>query len=169
MGGFWNLLGSLLAGIGESDNQADQGDGPSVPLIVSAPSARVVIQPESPSSGRTVIGPQPRAVVNRIQRAAWDEKEWIRSIHNSRVVYTGYFRASHNGRMRQFAGRIVETRSAPEAYIADPPPEIKRHPKGPCFALTRDGWFRVHWHRAPADVDNAILYVEKVLNESFNR
>jgi hypothetical protein len=54
------------------------------------------------------------------------------------------------------------------AYIADPPPEIRRHPHGACFQLYRDPWFQLHWSRPARNPDDAILYMERVLDESIN-
>ena len=55
------------------------------------------------------------------------------------------------------------------AYIHNPPREIKRHPHHACFQQVGigTGWFHLHWRRAPKDVDGAILYMERILNESF--
>jgi hypothetical protein len=135
-------------------------------LVVRPGSGRVIV---GPSTARTVIGPAPRTVVATVKRAVWGEKGWTVSTEGRRTTYTGSYEVLHWGARRAFEGRVVMRGADIEAYIADPPEEIREHPKGPCFQLTRAPWFRVHWHRAPKDVDSAILYVEKVLSESLNQ
>lgn len=164
MAGFWDAiaerLSAALAPLGPHGRE-----GQALPPIAASPKGRTLIAPAS--SQRTVIGPKALPVIEKARRPAWDEKEWVRSQDGSRTVYTGRFRATHNGRLRLFEGRVVQGRSGIEAYIADPPPEIRKHPKGPCFAMVQAPWFYVHWHVPPRDPDNAILYVETVLDESL--
>jgi hypothetical protein len=118
-----------------------------------------------------VVTPTARALVEKVLRPAWEEKGWATTQRDGRTVYQGFFEVVERraNRRRRFSGVIAHDSSGFTAYIADPPPEIRRHPKGGCFAMTQAPWFRVHWLKAPRDVDNAILYVETVLDESLNR
>ncbi len=68
----------------------------------------------------------------------------------------------------RFEGRILEAAHRVTPYIANPPVEIKRHPKGPCFRVSQAPWFQIHWRRAAANVDDALLYVERILDEAIN-
>lgn len=117
-----------------------------------------------------VIGRPAPVDVSPVRRAAWDAKGWDRKWLGLQVVYEGAYevRDRQVGQIRRCRGRIIEGPRGIAAYIADPPPEIRRHPKGPCFALLEAPWFCVHWHREPSSIDGAILYVETVLDESLN-
>ena len=118
-----------------------------------------------------VIAPAPPATIAPPPRFTWDEKRWRRVDERGEVHYLGAYRVwDQNQRTgREFEGRIVEAASTIKAYVADPPPEIRTHPKGPCFQLVRSPWFRIHWHRNPGTVDEALLYVERVLGECLNQ
>ena len=117
-----------------------------------------------------VVGPCPTRTVAPPPRFAWDEKHWRRIIEGRTVQHVGAYRVRHRRQniWRFFDGRVVEDAGTITAYVADPPIEIKRHAKGPCFQLVRAPWFRVHWHRAPHTVDEALLYVERLLDECLN-
>lgn len=105
-------------------------------------------------------------VVAPPSRAAWDEHGWQALQSEDGTVYRGdYAVAARDGAIRRFPGRIVQRRGAVTAYIADPPAAIKHHPKGPCFQLTQPPWFKVHWQRPATNVDDALLYVQKLLHE----
>jgi hypothetical protein len=127
------------------------------PLTVVGPRP-VVIAPATP----TTIAPPPRF--------AWDEKRWRQIRDGNAVQYLGPYKVWDRKRQswRSFDGRIIEEPGGIKAYVADPPGEIKSHAKGPCFQLTAAPWFRVHWHRAPENVDGALLYVERLLDECLN-
>jgi hypothetical protein len=117
-----------------------------------------------------VVAPPPAILVETPHRAAWDERGWNQEAHGRMRVYRGQYQVYDRrlGRLRRFAGRVVVDRKEVCIYIADPPAEIKRHPKGPCFALEETPWFRLHWHHPARHVDEAILYMEKVLAECLN-
>jgi hypothetical protein len=118
----------------------------------------------------TVIVPSPSTTITPPPRFAWDEKRWRRVQDNQAAHYVGAYRVwnQHTQAWCDFDGRLVEEASRIKAYVADPPPEIKGHPKGPCFQLVRVPWFRVHWRRNPNTVDEALLYVERLLDECLN-
>ncbi len=117
-----------------------------------------------------VIGPSPDRVLGPPPRFAWDEKRWRRVQDGQAAHYLGEYRVSQPGRNRcqAFKGRIVEDAGGIKAYVADLPPSMKHHSKGPCFQLVQAPWFRVHWHRAPQTIDDTLLYVERLLDECLN-
>jgi hypothetical protein len=110
-----------------------------------------------------VVGPAPRAV--------WNDRGWTMRFERSREVYEGFYSVTdrRSGQRRVFPGRIAVDGRHVVAYIADLPRAIKRHPKGACFMLTSAPWFRVHWHRPAQNADDALLYIERVLDEALNR
>jgi hypothetical protein len=144
-----------------------------VRITVRPSGAPVVVGPMVDTSAEHVTGrrallvtPTPPIAIEPASRDAWDEFGWRQEPRGRDTVYEGEYRAwTPSGTRRTFPGRILERGRSITAYIADPPPQIKRHPKGPCFQLATVPWFTVHWHRAPATVDDAILYVERILNE----
>jgi len=137
-----------------------------------APSQSVVIRPQeivtviASTDPVAVVSPSQAVRVEPPQRGAWDERGWIRQTDNRREIYEGFYTVGN----RRFQGRIeARTRGHNvSAYIYEPPPEIKNHPHGACFQQVRDGWFILHWARAARNVDDAILYMERVLDESLN-
>lgn len=146
----------------------------STPIIVRRkvprtiqPSTTVLIAPQSPS---TVITRLKALCVEPIARPLWDAKGWTPRPHHSRSAYDGFYEVliKRTGQVRRFRGRLEETRRGIAAYISDPPPEIRRHPKGSCFGLVDGTWFQIHWHDQPRDADSAIVYVETVLDEALN-
>lgn len=131
----------------------------------------------SGASQRHVAGSRPRAgrshpvaTIAPPPRFAWDEKGWQRALDGQRIRYIGLFRVfdRHRQVWRSFQGCIVQTDDQIIGFCADPPPEIKAHPKGPCFMLSQAPWFRIHWRRAPKTVDEVLLYVERLLDECLN-
>jgi hypothetical protein len=107
--------------------------------------------------------------VRPVARGVWDEKGWVRERRNGALVYQGTFHVTgrRSRLQRRFAGQISLADGKVAVYIADPPSEIKNHPKGPCFTRLSGNWFQLHWHRPARNVDEAILYVEKVLAEAL--
>lgn len=132
--------------------------------IVIKPASAVVIQPNAVEV--ITVQPSRTATVTPPERGAWDERGWIKHSTGGREIYEGYYAVG----TRRFRGRI-EVRGKRgrnvTAYIDNPPREIKSHPHGACFQLVRDGWFILHWARPARNVDDAILYMERVLDESL--
>jgi len=151
--------------------QADQPRA--MPEPRSKPAVRsgrrpVVIRP----SACMVIGPSaPAVIVEPPPRAAWEDRGWEVRDEAGQACYSGSYRVADRrcGRRRRFAGTIIVRNQDVLAYIADPPAELRAHPKGPCFQLFRPPWFRVHWEHPARNVDDALLYVEQVLDEAVNR
>ena len=140
---------------------------PRPPRVVIGPAERVVIGPGSATSDRILIAPRRMAtIITPPPRAVWDEQGWVVREQDGKQIYEGNYRVrSSAGRLFTFPGRIVVRRNNVAAYVADPPSDIKHHPKGPCFQLTKSPWFKVHWHRAATNVDDALLYVQRILAE----
>ena len=136
------------------------GSGPrEAPPIVSAARAEVVIEPAKPQ------------VVEAPPRSYWDERGWTRSGRNGSREYQGMYRIvdRQTGEGLAFAGRIEENRRIAVPYILNPPPQCKRHNKWICFKPKRKGVYRIEWRRPARHPDEAILYVEQVLDESVNK
>jgi len=118
-----------------------------------------------------VIGPTPDIVVEAPPRQAWDEKRWEVERRQGHRVLSGSYRVRdrRTGTWREFPGQLVEYPGHEIAtYIADPPPEVRLHPHGACLQLIQAPWFRLHWNRAPRTLDDALLYMERLLDEALN-
>lgn len=152
--------------------------------IVIKPSQLIVIKPSitkqpirikvsksvaiKPSGINTVkITPSKTAYVKPPQRGAWDERGWTKQMVGKNETYSGFYQVGN----RKYQGRIEIGRWAKgiRMYIHNPPPQIKKHKHGACFQLVKDGWFVLHWSKAARNVDDAILYMEKVLDESLSK
>lgn len=136
------------------------------PAVVVEPSRPTVIHPSEP----VIVRPASTVVVDAPQRAVWDERGWTRKDDGNSVVYEGWFQVAERatGQRQKFEGRIVDRGRRITAYIADPPPQLRQHPKAPCFTRTTGPWFQLHWYRAARNVDDSLLYIERVLDESIN-
>lgn len=117
-----------------------------------------------------VIGPKPSMTVEAPPRFAWDEKRWRQRNADDGLELVGCYRVfdRSRGRWREFGGRLVQTGTEIAAYIADPPAEMRRHRHGACLQLVDGNWFRLHWQRSPKNLDDALLYLERMLDESLN-
>jgi hypothetical protein len=129
-----------------------------------------VAAPQQASPRGTVIGPSPDVTVEAPPRFAWDEKRW-RPVHEGNSTnLAGRFEVFDHRRetWRRFDGRLVQERYGIATYIADPPPELRRHRHGPCLQLVEVPWFRLHWRHAPSTLDDGLLYMERLLDEAIN-
>jgi hypothetical protein len=133
-------------------------------MIVVKPAPAAIIQPKMAAVFR--VQPAKAVTVSPPERGAWDERGWTRATRGGRDIYEGYYLVG----TRRFRGRIEShnDRQKIAAYIYNPPREVKRHRHGACFQLVKDGWFYLHWSRPARSVDDAILYMERVLDESLN-
>jgi hypothetical protein len=141
------------------------------PPIVVKPSQTIVVEPAQRETVR--VAPAPTVTIKPPDRGAWDERGWTRRSEGGTETFEGFYQVNHRkrGQLLRFRGRIqVSGRTGQKisVYILNPPPEVKSHRHGPCFQLLRDGWFSLHWSRPARNVDDAILYLEKVLDESLN-
>lgn len=132
--------------------------------VVITPAPTIVVQPQRVEV--TKIRPAPAVKVKPPDRGAWDERGWKRNGNSRRDTYAGYYFVGN----RKFPGRIevhgLRSHTV-TAYIYDPPREVKSHPHGACFQLVGDNWFHLHWSHPARNVDDAILYMERVLDESL--
>ena len=154
---------------------------PSVPPVTIQPASVIHIRPRSVVEIRpalftswtvrptisTSIAPARAETVRPPERGAWDERGWTRRRDARNEVYEGEYQVGD----RRFRGRIeVGRTNRIQAYIHEPPREIRRHRHHACFQQygIGTGWYVLHWSRAPRNVDEALLYFEQILDESIN-
>jgi hypothetical protein len=133
--------------------------------IVIKPASVIVVEPQPIKA--VIVQPSEVVTVTPPERGAWDERGWTRAVLGESETYEGHYAVG----TRRFRGRIEvrgKRRRTVQAYIYDPPYEIKQHPHGACFQLVGDDWFYLHWARPARNIDDAILYMERVLDESLN-
>ena len=145
---------------------------PSAPLRVT-PTVVLEIKPVRVALTRirptaaTSIAPVRTETVRPPERGAWDERGWTRRRDGDKDIYEGVYQVGD----RRFRGRIeVGRRRRIQAFVHNPPREIRRHRHHACFQQYGSGtdWFILHWQRSPRNVDEALLYFEQILDESIN-
>jgi hypothetical protein len=163
--------------------------GPS-PSVLIAPSAAptltvypstdlaVVVGPQSPPPilvsprrPEIVVAPAPVATIKPPPRGTWEERGWTRHGIRGREAYDGQYEITErtSGQRRRFPGRIEMHQGIARPFVANLPDGIQRHPKWPCFHQAgKSGWFEVNWAHPARHGDEAILYVERVLDEVVN-
>jgi hypothetical protein len=105
----------------------------------------------------------PSGAVPRSTTALMDQRGW-------RKAWTGAWIGHYATQRGTWPGRIEKAGDAFRVFMQNPPLEMQRHPKWPCFHRHDDsGWYRIHLHTNPVDGDpNAVIrYVEQILTESF--
>lgn len=145
--------------------------GPRAKVVMIRPDQPIVVKPTpaisvQPKSMEVIsVRPQMATTVIPPERGAWDDRGWIRKTIRGRETYEGYYLVGK----RRFHGRIEASNRGRNitAYILNPPREVKNHPHGACFQLVGDGWFHLHWSNPARNVDDAILYMERILDESL--
>jgi len=141
---------------------------PAEPILIE-PLAPIVVWPAEP----TLVLPVEPLLISPPARPLWDERGWKRRADHEGVTYLGEYlgRAPHDGAVHRFPGRIEQRgRGTVHAFVQDPPPGLRRHPKGACFHLVGAGpWFSINWLRPTSSPDAAIAYIEQVLTESLAR
>ena len=147
--------------------------GPQDPMVVRPAPIRIDLIRAVPTEVRptvVAVAPLVAVTIEAPPRAAWDDRGWRLGQHGGEQVYTGWYHVTNRntGQPLRFEGRITERGRTVVPYIADPPVDIRRHPKAPCFTVTHAPWFRIHWYRPAANVDDALLYVERILDEAIN-
>jgi hypothetical protein len=151
--------------------------GPQPVVVAPSLSAPVVIGPAEQST--IVIGPAqapqvsptPVIHVEPPPRGFWSERGWVRvSAAPGQQLFEGDYQIfeRRSRLLQKYPGRIAVRHRDINLFIANPPPGLKAHPKGPCFTLTDPPWFRLHWHHPARTVDDAILYMERILDEVIN-
>lgn len=113
----------------------------------------------------TDLDPEDREAIEVIRvapkdRPIWESKGWKRSGEQLH----GFYETSQHA-VRGLVDRIDSPR--PDFYIFDPPPELRQHPHWVCFRKVRDGVFVIHFSPAPANADEGILTVERLLADAF--
>ena len=146
----------------------------STPAVVVRPSAepprilQMSVTRIERNDGVPNISPLQVPTLRPPNRCAWEEMGWIVRVERGCEVYEGQYRSGP----RRFDGRVqIDRNKRIAAFIYNPPHEIKSHPKGPCFqqAGVGTGWFLLHWQRAPSNIDDSILYMQRILDEALNR
>jgi hypothetical protein len=136
----------------------------SAPAVVIQIAQKLIVRPIIHSVA--VVSPARSSTVTPPLRGAWDERGWTKRGTGRHEIYEGHYLVG----TRKYRGRI-EVRNGHRdisPFIYDPPLEIKKHPHGSCFQLVSDDWFHLHWSRPARNVDDAILYMERILDESIN-
>ncbi|MBK9214615.1 MAG: hypothetical protein IPM59_03310 [Chloracidobacterium sp.] len=131
--------------------------------IRPTPIAATMVRP----AAVTPVTPVRAETVQPARRGAWDERGWTRRRDGDREVYEGHYQVGDH----RFRGRIeVGRRRRIQAYVYNPPREIRRHRHHACFQQfgIGTGWYILHWQRSPRNVDEALLYFEQILDESIN-
>lgn len=120
----------------------------------------------STSPTRTLPSQRPsRRAPTRVRRIAtpyWRQRGWQKTSGG----YKGYYRtpySSYEGEIRQpYLGRY-------QLFITNPPKKLKKHRKWICFTHKGGGRYQIHLHTQPRDVDSAILLVERMIREAFEK
>src|SRR5262245_49301178 len=103
-------------------------------------------------------GAVPRSTTTLMQQRGWQQ------------AWTGAWSGPYATQRGTWPGRIERAGDTFRVFVRNPPPEMRRHPKWPCFNRHDDsGWYRIHLHTSPVDRDaNAVIrYVEQIITESF--
>lgn len=136
------------------------------PIVVAPQHAPVIVVRSAP----VIIKPSKPVRIAPPPRGAWQEKGWILEHNQGLDSYSGDFQVlqERTNKKMFFGGLIKASNGNILIFIDNPPVAIKRHPKGPCFSRVEGNWFQMHWHYPPKNIDDAILYVEKVLDQVLN-
>lgn len=104
------------------------------------------------------------------ERSYWDERGWTRLRQNGKWEYSGFYYIVDQltGSSLKFSGRIEANYRKIVPFISNPPHQCKSHSKWPCFKHVGRGNYRIQWYRAARNPDEAILYVEQILDEAVN-
>jgi len=142
-------------------------------LITVVPSEAVIVIPSRVAvvtvrpTAAVIIEPHPAETVRPPDRGAWDERGWTRRHDGDKQIFEGFYQVGG----QRFRGRIeIGRRGRVQAFINNPPREIRRHRHHACFQQygAGTGWYILHWQRSPRNVDEALLYFEQILDESIN-
>jgi len=109
---------------------------------------------------RMARGRGPSVTVQRQELPYWQERGWTRNAN----AYTGRYQtqyASFLGEVVQHGGNHIEF------FLYRPSEQIQNHSHWACFQHQRDGWYRVHMGRRPADVSSGILTIERLITEAY--
>lgn len=132
---------------------------------VSAAARQALTTTRSSGVVWTDLDPEDREAIEVIRVAPkdhplWESKGWKQSGNQ----LLGFYETSQHA-VRGLVDRIDSPR--PDLFIFDPPPELRQHPHWICFRQVREGVFRIHFSPAPANADEGILTVERLLADAF--
>jgi len=133
---------------------------------VSAPARHPAASTRSTGVVWMDLDPEDREAIEAIRvapkdRPFWESKGWTRC--GEQLV--GFYETSGHA-VRGLVDRIDSLH--PDFYIFDPPPELRQHPHWICLRQVREGVFRIHFSPAPANADEGILTVERLLADAFH-
>ncbi len=91
-------------------------------------------------------------------------KGWSWKSEHKKLIYDGFYDLGY----KKIQGKIEVTilsgnKRFVKAWIFNPP--ASKHPKRGCLHHIGQGWFGVHWAAAPTTAIDAVLYLEKLLDE----
>lgn len=133
---------------------------------VPATAGQAVTTTRSPGVVWTDLDPEDREAIEVIRvapkdRPLWESKGWKQSGQQ----LLGFYETSGHA-VRGLVDRIDSPR--PDFYVFDPPPELRQHRHWICFRQVREGVFWIHFRPAPANADEGILTVERLLADAFH-
>jgi hypothetical protein len=119
-----------------------------------------------PSTGqarRPPVRPHPLA-----DEAGWTPHSFLSQ--DGLEVFTGFYRARDDGRVRHFQGQVhLRDGANSRAYIKDPPPALRRVRQFACFyPCDSPGWYRLKWARGTGDLDRTIAYIEGLIDAGMH-
>jgi len=108
--------------------------------------------------------PQPNYAAYFDQTPHHVKRGW-RRINSKR--YEGYYRTRH----KAVRGEVTIKGKDYFAYIWDPPAQLRKHPHWPCFDDDKKPKYSIHIIKQPAvgDIDSVIVYVERLIAESYEK
>lgn len=103
-----------------------------------------------------------RILVTRSPRPYWEERRWS----SQGDSYTGDFQTRYG----TWPGCAqVSPSGRLDLFIHDPPDELWEHKHGACFMKRNNGWYFVHSSTPMQDLSAAIIAVETILNEAYEK
>lgn len=106
-------------------------------------------------------------LINRSSKTYLSEKGWRRFKSYPGYEWQGYYRTrygSFKGRVRQGSASTLPH----SFYVYKPPEALKlKHPHSACFSSQGNGWYSVHFKRAPKDADSGVMAIQRILTESI--
>ncbi|MEZ5359849.1 MAG: hypothetical protein R3F48_13600 [Candidatus Zixiibacteriota bacterium] len=78
--------------------------------------------------------------------------------------YFGFYRTWYH----TFEGKIRKrSLHCGDFFIREPPYELKNHPHWVCFHSKGNGWYEIHFDKAPKSLEEGIRCIEVVLIEAY--
>lgn len=115
----------------------------------------------------------------------WQEQGWQKEeLSPGSEKFTGKYKIEFDSIPHEFDGIII-IRRLPEAdlgepgkwpsrvfvdvFVKSPPNALKLHLQGRCFEKVKDDWRHVHYITPPTNADDAIMHVQRIFFESFEK